>query len=884
MVTQLGRGGMGDVWRADDLVLETPVALKLIHSTSAEARAAILNEVRLARRITHPAICRVFDVGEAEDEIFYSMELVSGEDLSTVLRRVGRLPSEKVMEIARDLCGGLAAAHAQGVLHRDLKPSNLLIDAEGAVRITDFGIAIAQTAGGKPSFAGTPDYMAPEQLSPGAALTERTDLYALGLVLYELLVGESMPRSGTAKYPPPSTFVPDVNPQLERVILQALSRNPAERPASALAMAAGLAQEQPRHISTRSWVAGAAVAALIAILAVVSPFLFQRNASALTESDTIVLADFMNTTGDPVFDGTLKVALTIALEQSPFLKIFPEERVRQTLRLMERRPEEAVTREIARDIARREQSKALIAGSIASLGRNYVVAIEAVNAETGDVMAREQVEVAGKEQVLTGLGTAAAKLREKLGESLASIQRFDVPLAEATTPSLEALRAYTLALDQGRVLPRLEAIPHLKRAIELDPDFALAHALLSGVYANTGQTALAPPFARRALELRDRVSERERFFISWRYYRDALQAWDKALDLTRSWTTTYPREPFAFNSLGIAAAQLGQLEQAISAYREAIRLDPKFVPPYGNLIALLVALNRTDEAKAVFQQADAQRIQSTGVKRMAHLFGFINHDEAAMKASVEWVLATPDAIEAFNWQARIDAFGGRMNAAHDEVRRAVQAAVRDNFTERAATFSIDEAEAHAVIGQCAEARASASAALALSRDNFTLDRANRSLALCGSGAEVASLSREMANALPESTVVRRVSLPIASAALAVHGGDAARGLEILEPVRPYDRAPGSDFWPAYVRGLAYLQLKDGAKAASEFQAIAGYQGLKADSPIYPLSHLGLARAAGLAGDAARARKAYEAFLVLWKDADPDLQPLIDARRELAQLR
>ena len=290
------------------------------------------------------------------------------------------------------------------------------------------------------------------------------------------------------------------------------------------------------------WLAGAAV--VVGLVAAAAIFVWTRPAgAALTARDTIILADFLNTTGDPVFDSTLKVALAVALEQSPFLKVFPDERAREDLRLMQRSPSEGITRALARQIAQREQLKALVAGSIASLGRHYVVGLEAVNAESGDVMAREQVEVASKEEVLTSLGAAVSRLRRKLGESLASIQRYDVPLPQATTPSLEALQAYALALDQGRINnQQLEAIPHLKRAIELDPNFALALAQLSGTYANTWQSALAPEWSRKAFELRDRVSERERYFISWRYYRDATQAWDKALELARSWTAAYPRE------------------------------------------------------------------------------------------------------------------------------------------------------------------------------------------------------------------------------------------------------------------------------------------------------------------------------------------------------
>ena len=310
-----------------------------------------------------------------------------------------------------------------------------------------------------------------------------------------------------------------------------------------------------------------------------------------------------------MFDGTLKVALAVALEQSPFLKVFPDERARETLRLMQRSPDERVTRSVAREIAQREQLKALLSGSIVRLGQNYVLALEAVNAQTGDVMAREQAEAASKEQVLTSLGAAISRLREKLGESLESVQKFDVPLPRATTASLDALHAYALALYEGREVPRLEAIPHLKRAIELDPTFAMAHAQLSAVYANTGQSALAPAHSLKAFELRDRVSDRERFFISWRYYRDAIQAWDKALELARSWTATYPREAFAFNSLGVVLIRLGQFEQSVEPLRNAILLDPRFIPAYSNLAASLLALDRLDEAKAILQQAEERGLE-----------------------------------------------------------------------------------------------------------------------------------------------------------------------------------------------------------------------------------------------------------------------------------
>jgi serine/threonine protein kinase/Tfp pilus assembly protein PilF len=898
MIARIGRGGMGDVWRADDMVLQTEVALKVIDTTTAEARDRILQEVRLARQITHPAVCRVFDVGEAEGAIFYSMELVRGEDLASLARRVGRLPSEKVADIGRQLCSGLAAAHAQGVLHRDLKPANVLIDDHGAVRITDFGIAIERHEAEFHTLSGTPAYMAPEQRTTGTPLSERTDLYALGLLLYELLVGYPAASSGGSTPPPrPSTIVANVHPQLERVVMQALSPDAAGRPASATEMAArlpavglrgdgGLAVGPgPSGPSNASWwMAGTALAATVAVIAIASSYLVSSRGGTLTGQDTIVLADFENTTGDPIFDGTLKVALAVALEQSPFLKVFPDERARETLRFMERSPDERVTRSLAREIARREQLKALIAGSIASLGRNYVITLEAVNAETGDVMAREQTEAATKEEVLASLGTATSRLRENLGESLASVQKFDVPLPRATTQSLDALHAYSLALYEGRAVPRLESIPHLKRAIELDPTFAMAHAQLSAVYANTGQSTLAPAHSRRAFELRDRVSERERFFISWRYYRDAVQAWDKALGLARSWTAAYPREAFAFNSLGSALVRLGQFDEAVDHFREAIRLDGRFIPAYSNLAATLLALDRTAEARAILQEAADKQLDFIGARRLSYLVAFVEGDRATMARELEASVGLGETNAAFGWQAHTSAFGGRVSTAHEQFRRGIQMSRQSEFLEVAAQLSMEDAETHAVVGQCETAREEVSAALELSRDHITLEHASRALALCGARSETMALTSEIAQRFPEATLTERVSLPVTAAALALGQREPARALDLLEPVRPYDRAPSAEFWPAYLRGQAYLALEDGQAAATEFRTILAHRGEVPASLLFPLSHLGLARAAVLENDAATARKAYQDFLTLWEEADPDLEPLTAARLEAARLQ
>jgi len=898
MLRQIGRGGMGEVWEAEDLVLQTPVALKLINSADSGARERILDEVRLARQITHPAVCRVFDIGEAEGGIFYSMELVRGEDLAALLRRVGRLPSEKVIDVARQLSQGLAAAHAQGVLHRDLKPANVLIDDDGRVRISDFGIAIQRTEANLHLRTGTPRYMAPEQRAQGTTLSEQTDIYALGLVLYELLTGsEAFGRSRAAEsLPKPSTLAPNVDPQLERVVMQALSAEPGKRQGSASEIAASLpgggidqtttvAFAAPRRSGwTPWWVAAAALAAVVGILAVASSYLVTPGARTLTEQDTIVLADFDNATDEPVFDGALKVALAVALEQSPFLRVFPDARARDTLRLMQRSPDERITRALAREIARREQVKALIAGSIASLGRNYVLTLEAVNAQTGDVMAREQVEAASKEDVLTALGAQTSRLRQTLGESLASIQKFDVALPRATTASLDALHAYALALSEGVEVPRLEAIPQLQRAIELDPTFAMAHAFLSGVYANTGQSALAPAYSRRAFELRDRVSERERFFIAWRYYRDAAQDWEKALELAQSWTATYPREAFAFNSLGVALLRLGQFGQSVTAFREAIRLDEKFVPAYGNLSAALLALDQYDAARAILVQAAERKLDFAGARRLSYLLAVVQKDSATMARELESSIGVGETNAAFGWQAHTSAFAGHEADAHEQFRRGIQMSLQGNFMEVAAQLTMEDAENHAMLGQCEDTRREVPDGLALSRDNSTLERASRALALCGGGREALSLSSEVARRFPDATLANRVSVPVTAAIVAMERKDPQRALELLEPVKPFDHAPSSEFWPLYLRGQAYLDLKDGRAALDQFQSIVDHRGEVPVSLLYPLAHLGLARAAAMANDTEQAKKAYEAFLALWSGADADLQPLKDARIEYSGSR
>ena len=881
IITWLGHSDSGKVWHAEDLVLQTPVALKIIPSATPENRERILREVRLALQITHPSARRVFDVGDADGTVFCSMELVEGEDLAVLLRRAGRFPPERVIEIGMQLCDALAAAHAAGVLHGDVRPENVLVDRPGFVKLTDFGIAAAVDGpDGRPRNLSA--YAAPEQDAPEGPLTEKTDLYAVGAMLYELLTGRP-PVRDRGRVPRPSATVRDVPEHLERTILQALQAQPRRRPASAAMMLAQLTGAMPVTSAAGAslWLAGGALAVAIAALVITAAALpyFRSGAGVLSDRDTIIIADVLNTTGDPVFDGALKVALAVALEQSPFLRVFPDERIRETLQLMQRPPDEPRTRAVTRQIARREQLKAVLSASIASLGSHYVLSIEAVDAETGDVMAREQAEVAGKEEVLTALGDAASRLRASLGDALATVERFDAPLARATTPSLNALHSYSRALDAGRLNPRPEAVPHLTHALELDPDFAMAHALLSGVYANTGRFADAPAHARRAFELRDRVSERERFFISWRYYLDAVQAWDAALALATSWTTTYPREAFAFNSLGLASAAFGNHERAVDAFREAIRLDPRFVPPHGNLAGSLFALNRFDESKAAVDEAARRGIETTGIRRVRFLLSRMGVEPAAADGSAP----TTDPLWTPAWEARAAASAGLVADAHTLYTRAIDGALAGNLRDLAAQWTMEDAELSAVATQCDDARRRVAEGLELGRDSFTLERASRTLALCGDTAGVSSLSAELAKRFAEATLTRSVQIPVAAAALSLSRNENDRVVELLEPVRPYDHTPSAEFWSKYLRAEALRRSGDAKAAAEQFQAIVDHRGEAPLSPLFALAHLGLARASAAAGNPATARAAYERFFGLWAGAE-GLSAVAVARREYALLR
>jgi DNA-binding winged helix-turn-helix (wHTH) protein/tetratricopeptide (TPR) repeat protein len=636
------------------------------------------------------------------------------------------------------------------------------------------------------------------------------------------------------------------------------------------------------------WVGGAIV---VIVAAVVAGYFFFHRPTKLTEKDTIVLADFANSTGDVVFDDTLKQALGVALVQSPFLNILSEAQVRQTLRQMTRSPNDRLTRDLAREVCLRAGSKAYLAGSIAPMGTQYVIGLEAVNCANGDVLAREQVTAATKEQVLPSLGRAAAKLRNEVGESLSSVQKFDVPLSQATTSSLEALKALNLASRASREKGAAEGLLFQKHAIELDPNFALAYNDLGITYSNVNQPQLAAENLKKAFDLRDRVTENEKFAITANYYRLVTGDLEKSNQTYEQWIEVYPRSSPAYGHLGSESMILGQYEKAATETREYIRLAPTNVVGYLNLGQIYLALNRFDEAKTITEEALGRKLEGLGLHLNLYALAFFRGDMAAMKQQVDWPVGKPHSEDwLLSLESDTYAWSGHLTKARELSRRAVETARRSDEKEPAASWEANAAIREALFGNAVIARQSAAAATALaprSRDAEAL--AALAYALASDPERAQPLVDDLNNRFAQDTVVQLVWLPTIRAQIEAGRKHPAKSIELLEATTPYElgmlsaSAPDSCLYPVYVRAQAYLSEQQSA-AAAEFQKILDHRGLLWNCATGALARLGLARAYVLQGDTAKARAAYQDFLTLWKDADTDIPILRQAKAEYAKLQ
>jgi len=613
-----------------------------------------------------------------------------------------------------------------------------------------------------------------------------------------------------------------------------------------------------------------------------------RSAAPLTEKDTVVLADFDNTTGDPVFDGALKQALAVQLGQSPFLNILSDRKVSETMRLMGRQPTDRITRDVAGELCVRTGSKAIMLGSISNLGGQYIVGIDAVSCGSGDTLAKEQEEAATKQDVLRALSKAASNLRGKPGESLASIQKFDVPI-EATTTSLEALKAFSMGTTTSRTKGSAASIPFMERALELDPNFAAAYAGLGLAYGNLGQASLAAENLKKAYALRDRVSEHEKYRIAALYYSYVTGELEQASKVYELWSKSYPQDLAPPNNLGFIYSQLGQYEKAAVETQEALRLEPTVVG-YGNLAGIYLALNRPDDAKKEIEQAQERKLDGENLHFTIYGLAFFKGDAAEMQRQVEWAAGKPgDEDLLLSLQSDTEAYFGRLVKARDFSRRAVDSAVRNDSKETAALWQVNAALREAEFGNSAVAKQDVAAALALAPGRDVKLLAALTLARIGENAGAKVSEEELEKNYPSFTVLKVYWLPTIKAAMELNANNTTQAVEYLEAAAPYDLGSPpplqtGTMYPVYIRGQAQLVAHNGAAAAAEFQKFLDHRALSLNYPLGALAHLGIARAYALSGDTAKAKTAYNDFFTLWKDADPDIPILQQAKAEYAKLK
>jgi DNA-binding winged helix-turn-helix (wHTH) protein len=636
------------------------------------------------------------------------------------------------------------------------------------------------------------------------------------------------------------------------------------------------------HRSAR-WKYVLPVGTMLALLIIGSVFFLRRRQPiGLREAGSVLIADFTNSTGDPVFDGTLRQGLSIQLEQSPFLSITSDRRIQQTLKMMGQPAEATLTPAIAREICQRTGSAAVLDGSIAQIGTRYLLTLKAVDCTSGESLASAEAQASDKNHVLDALGKTASEMRNKLGESLSTVRKFDTPLEQATTPSLEALKAYSLGRKAAAGSEWAAAVPFFQRAISLDPNFSMAYARLGNCYRLVGEPTLAAETTRKAYDLRERVSELEKFYIESHYYQTAGEL-EKARQIYELWAQSYPRDWARPSAEAAVSSMQGQYDEELVESREELRLNPNG-GGYFDLLDSYLSLNRLEEAQSTVEEAQAKNFDSPSLRDRLYRLRFLQNDAAGMSQQVAWASGKPGAeSDLLGLEAQTAAYSGSLRRARDLSRQAVVSAKRAAEPERAAEYEADAALREALFGNPDEARERAADALELSNGWYAQSLATLALALAGGEVRVETLATDLDNRFPEHTLVQSYYLPTVRAQVALSRDDPSRAIEILQAAAPYELSGEGALYPVYVRGEAYLAAHQGADAAAQFQKILDHRGIVVNYPIGALAHLGVGRAYALSGDKTKAKAAYLDFLTLWKDANPDIPILKQAKAEYAKL-